>query len=190
MRFVLYLLMMIAVALGVGFGLSYYALTDGRLFGVAQVGPWTAWPDVGAPAPNPYTRSHLAREGELQLGQAEGLQFIATTDSAGEPLDRDCTYRVDGTTPLATFWTLVAVDEAGINIAAPDTQPAMVSNSLARANDGTVRINVGTALQPGNWLEITGQGPFRLVLNLYDTAAFSGFSDTTDMPAVLKGACA
>ena len=31
MRFVFYLLMMIAVALGVGFGLSYYALTDGRL---------------------------------------------------------------------------------------------------------------------------------------------------------------
>lgn len=190
MRFVLYLLLMIAVALGVGFGLSYYALTDGRLFGVAQVGPWAAWPDVGSPAPNPYTRSHLAREAELQLGQAEGLQFTATTDSAGDPLDRACTYRVAGTTPLATFWTMVAVDEAGINIAAPDTPLAMVSTGLARANDGSVRINVSTRLQPGNWLEITDDGPFRLVLTLYDTAAFSGFSDTTDMPAILKGACA
>ena len=190
MRFVLYLLMMIAVALGVGFGLSYYALTDGRLFGVAQVGPWAAWPDVGSPAPNPYTRSHLAREAKLQLGLAEGLQFVATTDSAGDPLDRACAYRVDGTTPLATFWTLVAIDETGTNIAAPDAALAMVSNGIARDNDGSLSINVGTTLQPGNWLEIVGQGPFRLVLSLYDTAAFSGFSDTPAMPAILKGRCA
>jgi hypothetical protein len=188
-RFVFYLLMMIAVALSVGFGLSYYALTDGRLFGVAQVGPWAAWPDVGAPSPNPYTRSHLAREAELQLGQAEGLQFVATTDSDGEVLTRDCAYRIDGKTPLATFWTLVAVDEAGVNIASPESQIAMQSSGIARANDGAIIINVGTRLLPGNWLELTGTGPFRLVLSLYDTAAFSGFSDDTSMPSILRGDC-
>jgi hypothetical protein len=188
-RFVLYLLSMIAVALGVGFGLSYFALTDGRLFGVVQVGPWAGWPDVGSPSPNPYTRSHLAREAQLQLGLAEGLQFIATTDSDGEVLTRSCSYRVAGKTPLATFWTLVAVDENWVNVAAPDTQPAMRSTGLARPNDGSVDINVSTALQPGNWLELTGRGPFQLVLSLYDTAAFSGFSDSADMPAILRGAC-
>ena len=111
MRFVLRLLLSIAVALAVGFGLSYYALTDGRLFGVAQVGPWHAWPDVGANAPNPYTRGHLARTAAFELGQSEGLQFTATTDSDGQPLTRACAYRIDGKTPLATFWTLVAQDE-------------------------------------------------------------------------------
>nr|WP_295888445.1 DUF1214 domain-containing protein [uncultured Devosia sp.] len=190
MRFVLYLLMMISVALGVGFGLSYYALTDGRLFGVAQVGPWHAWPDVGASAPNPYTRGHLARTAALELGQAEGLQFTATVDSDGEPLTRDCGYRIDGKTPLATFWTLVAVDEAGINIAAPDVPPAMRSSAIARADDGGIVINVGTRLLPQNWLELTGQGPFGLVLTLYDTAAFSGFSSDASMPSIIRGDCA
>ena len=189
MRFVFYLLMMIAVALTVGFGLSYYALTDGRLFGAAQVGPWTAWPDVGASAPNPYTRGHLAREAALQLGQSEGLQFTATTDSDGQPLTRDCSYRIDGKTPLATFWTLVALDAQGINIAAPDTEPAMRSTGLARANDGSVVVNVGTTLQPGNWLELVGEGPFTLELTLYDTAVFSGFSSDASMPSILRGAC-
>lgn len=190
MRFVFYLLLMIAVALGVGFGLSYYALTDGRLFGVAQVGPWAAWPDVGSNAPNPYTRGHLARTAAFELGQSEGLQFTATSDSDGQPLTRDCSYRILGKTPLATFWTLVAQDEAGINIAAPDVAPAIRSSAIARADDGSIIINVGTGLQPLNWLELTGEGPFRLVLTLYDTAAFSGFSSTASMPSITRGECA
>src|SRR3990170_4069258 len=101
---------MIAVALGIGFGLSWYALSDGRLFGALQVGPWAAWPEAGAPAPDPYTKAHLSRTGALQLGQSEGLQFIASTDSDGRPLLRNCRYRIDGATPVATFWTLVALD--------------------------------------------------------------------------------
>jgi hypothetical protein len=189
-RFVLYLLMMIAVALSVGFGLSYYALTDGRLFGVAQVGPWIAWPDLGSNTPNPYTRGHLARQATLQLGQAEGLQFIATTDSAGEPLTRACSYRIVGRTPLATFWTLVAVDENGTNIASPESEIVMRSTRIVRVDDGEIAINVGNQLMPGNWLELTGEGPFRLQLTLYDTAAFSGFSSDETMPEILRGDCA
>lgn len=190
MRFVFYLLTMIAVALGVGFGLSYYALTDGRLFGVAQVGPWHAWPDIGSNSPNPYTRGHLARTAAFELGQAEGLQFTATNDSDGEPLTRACSYRIDGMTPLATFWTLVALDEDGVNIAAPDVAPAMRSSSVARADDGSIVINVGTRLLPRNWLELSGEGPFKLVLSLYDTAVFSGFSSDASMPAIIRGECA
>jgi hypothetical protein len=188
-RFVLYLLMMIAVALSVGFGLSYYALTDGRLFGVARVGPWTAWPDVGSNAPNPYTRGHLAREASLQLGQAEGLQFVATTDSAGEPLDLACSYRIEGKTPLATFWSLVAVDPQGRNLAAEGQPLALRSTDIARANDGSTLVYVGTTLQPSNWLELAGQGLFALELTLYDTAVFSGFSSDESMPAIVQEDC-
>lgn len=190
MRFVLSLLMMIAVALAVGFGLSYYALTDARMFGVARIGPWTAWPDVGSHAPNPYTRGHLAREAALQLGQAEGVQFLALADSDGEPLMLQCSYRIEGKTPLATFWTLAAVDAQGRNLAAPGQPLALRSTDLARANDGSVLINVGTRLQPQNWLEVTGDGPFTLELTLYDTAVFSGFSSDESMPSIIRGECA
>ena len=191
MRFVIHLLLMIAVALGIGFGLSWYALNDGRLFGGAQIGPWSAWPDVGSAQPNPYTRAHLARAASLQLGLSEGIQFTASADSAGEPLTRNCTYHLGGTTPLATFWTLYAVDSDGINIAAPDGQAAIRSDSLARANDGAITLNVGTRLMPGNWLELTGTGPFSLVLTLYDTTVFSGLNGSTNnMPAIEREDCA
>ena len=191
MRFVIHLLLLVTVALGVGFGLSYYALTDGRLFGAAVVGPWIAWPDVGTAAPNPYTRGHLTRTAGLQLGLSEGLQFTATTDSAGETLSLACTYRIAGKTPLATFWTLVALDANGVNLARPGEDAAMRSSTIARANDGSILIHVGKQLAPQNWLELTGSGNFRLVLTLYDTAVFSGFGTGGEtMPSILREGCA
>lgn len=192
MRFVLYLLMMIAVALAVGFGLSYYALTDGRLFGAVQSGPWIAWPDVGAPDPNPYTRGHIARDAALELGQSEGLQFVASTDSDGQPLDRACSYRLDGHVPVSTFWTLVAIDADWVNLAVPDGTMALRSSDIARTDDGALRIHVGSALAPDNWLELAaGTGPLRLVLTLYDTTALSGFNASSEiMPSLTRESCA
>ena len=58
---------MVAIALGLGFGLSWYALTDGRYFGAAQIGPWAAWPRAGLPSPDPYTRAYLARTGAFPV---------------------------------------------------------------------------------------------------------------------------
>jgi len=190
-RFVLLLLCSIAVALGVGFGLSYYALTDGRLFGAAQIGPWTAWPDAGAPDPNPYTRSHLTREAALQLGRSEGLQFVAAADSDGAPLDLACSYRLDGRMPVSTFWTLVAVDAGWVNLAAPGTEAALRSSHVVRANDGAIRVHVGRRLSPYNWLELAGEGPFSLVVTLYDTTALSGFGSGNDtLPSITREDCA
>ncbi len=182
--------MSILVALAVGFGLSYYALNDGRLFGAVQLGPWMAWPDAGAPAPNPYTRSHIAREGALHLGRSEGLQFVANASSDGEPLDLSCSYRLDGRVPVSSFWTLKAIDANWVNLAAPDTDLALRSSEIARETDGALRIHVGTSLRPGNWLELTGTGPFSLVLTLYDTMALSGFgSGDATLPTITREDC-
>lgn len=191
MRFVLRLLMSIAVALALGFGLSYYALTDGRFFGGVQIGPWNAWPDVGSPAPNPYTRALITRESGFQLGRSEGLQFVATTDSDGLVLDLACSYRIEGRVPVSSFWTLYAVDEDGYNLAAPGTDLAIRSSEIVRTSSGNIRLHVGTRLRPSNWLELAGYGPFRLVMTLYDTTALSGFSaNDMIMPRITMEGCA
>jgi hypothetical protein len=190
-RFVFHLILMFAVALTVGFGLSWYALTDNRFFGTVQSGPWIAWPDAGSPEPNPYTRAHVIRTGTLQLGQSEGLQFSASTDSDGQPLTRACSYRIEGQTPVSTFWTLAAVDEAGRNVARPETRLALRSSNIVRTGeDGRIVVHVGTQLAPGNWLELAGTGPFSLVLTLYDTVVSSGFGSSVEtMPAIVREAC-
>ena len=183
---------MIAVALAIGFGLSWYALTDGRLFGAFELGPWSTWPQAGSPTADPYTRAYLARSGAMQLGLSEGLQFIATNDSEGRRLDRACRYRVDGSTPVAAFWTLAAVaGREHVNVARPGGPLAVRSNGIARAADGSFTIYVSRTLAPGNWLEIAADGPFELVLTLYDTSVFSGVgSGVETLPAIIREACA
>ena len=190
MRFIFYLVYASAIAVVIGLGLSWYALTDGRLVGARQIGPWLTWPDTGGERPDPYTRAHLARNGELQLGAAEGLQFIAETDSDDQPLDRACTYLVDGKTPSAAFWTLAATDRDGRNISASPTLIYVDSMHLSRAADGSAIIAVGPALSSGDWLEIGGSGPFQLVLNLYDTPLGVG-SDwiQSEMPSITRERC-
>jgi len=183
---------MVVVALALGFGLSWYALSDGGLFGASRSGPWKAWRDVGVPAPDPYTRAYIARTGALELGAGEGLEFVATTDSDDRRLDRACRYRIDGRTPAARFWTLVPVaPEDGASIARPDGPAGFHSARLSRAGDGSVELYVSKLISPQNWLEITGEGPFNLVLTFYDTSNLSSVgTDATMLPAIIREGCA
>jgi hypothetical protein len=192
LRFLFNLVLMLAVALGTGFGLSWYALNDGRLFGAIEIGPWQAWRDVGVPGPDPYTRAYIARSGSLELGASEGIQFIAKSDSDNQRLDRNCRYRIDGSTPPARFWTLVPVaPDTGAPITRPDGPTDFHSARLSRASDGSVELYVSKTLAPQNWLEIAGDGPFDLVLSLYETSSFTGSSaNVTTLPSIIREACA
>lgn len=191
MGFLFRLLLSLAVAIALGFGLSFYALTDGRLIGAQRIGPWAAWPQIGQPNPDPYSRAYLARSGLMQLGHAEGIQFVAVTDSSGEPLERSCHYVLRGLTPGSMFWTLVAIDLDGANIAASSSLMALHSERIARTADGSVHIHVSPRLAPGNWLETSGDGPFQLQLTLYDSVVFSGGNTTVgEMPRIDREACA
>jgi hypothetical protein len=192
LRFVFHLVLMLGIALALGFGLSWYALTDGKLFGTVEIGPWTAWRDVGRPAPDPYTRAFIVRSGGLELGAGEGLQFVATTDDQGRSLTRDCTYVVSGRTPTAKFWTLVAVaPDTGALLSRPDGPPAMVSTRLARLANGDIDIYVGTRLSPGNWYQLTGTGPYSLILTLYDASSPSGAAlGSSTLPSIRRERCA
>ena len=62
--------------------------------------------------------------------------------------------------------------------------------ALASRDTGSLAINIGKRLASGDWLEITGTGPFTLALTLYDTAVFSGFSSDQSMPSIQRGKCA
>jgi len=67
---------------------------------------------------------------------------------------------------------------------------ALDSNHLSRAADGSAVIAVGPALSTGDWLEITGSGPLRLVLSLYDTPIVGGLDwSTSEMPSITRREC-
>lgn len=190
MRLLTHLFLFIGIALGVGFGLSYVALEKGRLFGTLSVGPWMAWTEVGSPQPDPYTRAYLSRNGALELARAEGIRFVAKQDSGGQDLLANCTYRIDGTTPETSLWTLAAIQASGASITRPQTPMALRSDHLNYEPDGSFALHVGPHLSHKNWLETSSTNAFELVLTLYDSSVFAGFSSLSDaLPSIFVEHC-
>ena len=54
-----------------------------------------------------------------------------------------------------------------------------------------MQLYVSRGLSPLNWLETQGDGPFSLVLSLYDTTIFSavGATETVTLPSIIREAC-
>jgi len=181
----------IAIAI-VGGGVSvWYALRINEGVGALTIGQWTAYPYIGTPDADPYSKARSAREGLLSLGPAEGISFSAQYDSDGEALRRDCTYTVEGPVPSARFWTLYAADPAGAVIRGAERRAgALHSYQLTRLVDNSVAITAGAHASPGNWLAISGVGPMTLVLTFFDTpiASSTGAADVV-LPSIIKAGC-
>jgi hypothetical protein len=133
----------------------------------------------------------VAREGVLALGKAEGLSFIAERDAAGDELQRQCDYRIEGSFPTARFWTLYAADQSlGVVDTGKPRLAALQSYQVLRQPDNSVIITVGNRPAPGNWLLTEGFGRMYFVLTFYDTpiASSTGLSDVT-LPRIVKAGC-
>ena len=170
---------------------AWFAVDRGYLFGAGTLGDWTAWPDVGSPDADPYSKARVARAGVLALGRAEGLSFVADHDTAGDPLRRECAYSIEGSFPTARLWTLYAADQSLDVIATGMARPAALhAQEILRQPDNSAIISVGRQPYPGNWLPVRGDGPLHFVLTFYDTpiASSTGLSDVT-LPLVRKAGC-
>lgn len=182
----------LAIALGGGIASAWYAIDGDRGFGTVTLDGWTAERDYGTPAADPYSRARFSRQPDLVLGSSEGLMFHARQDSGGEPLLPRCTYRISGTFPAARFWTLhlrSAEDEV-LPSSGTGRRTAIHSRSLLRTGDGTASITIASQPSAGNWLAVTGEAPFSLVLSLYDTAtASSARIQELRLPPVERVSC-
>jgi hypothetical protein len=193
LKTVLLVVLTLVIAIGGGAGSVLYALNHSASFGSVTVGPWVAFPDIGTPDADPYMKARYARDGSLALGRTEGVEFRADVDSQGAPLSIRCRYAVEGDTPQARFWTLVATgqDKAvlqGIGL----RQAATSSLAILREGDTTrFVVEVGSEPAAGNWLPVSGAGPMQLVLTLYDTAIANRYDTLSydNLPAIRRIAC-
>ena len=184
-------LLSLAIAIGLGGGSVWYTLDAQSGAGAIRIGPWTAFPDIGTLDADPYSQARVARQGALTLGRAEGLSFIAETDSRGEDLLRECSYTIEGGFPTARFWTLYVADQALDPIASGRPHRAVLhSHEILRQPDNSSVITVAPNAAPGNWLPISSSGPLRFVMNFYDTpiAASTGLSDVK-LPTIVRTGC-
>jgi hypothetical protein len=187
---VLNLAIAFVVAAVTGIGSAHLAIKQGRLFGAVSAGSWIAWPASGSLEADPYSLAVLARTGEIQLGDGEGIAFAATTDSDGDQLSGACVYRVSGETPAARLWTLTAYDAAGRLMPNPANRTGYHSREILRNPAGGFVITVSADVAAGNWLPIGRPERFSLMLRLYDTPLTTGSQITSlIMPQVHKVGC-
>ena len=185
------MLLSLAIAIGGGGASVWYALKIQDGVSAIRIGQWTAFPDIGTPAADPYSKARVAREGVLALGRAEGLSFVAENDAAGDQLKRECSYRIEGGFPTARFWTLYAADQSlGVVETGKSRLAALQSYEVLRRADNSVTISVGHHPMPGNWLLTDGSGRMYFVLTFYDTpiASSTGLSDVS-LPRIVKAGC-
>ncbi len=177
----------LAIAIGGGAASAWHMIRQADTFGTIAIGPWTAYPERGTPAADPYSRAHIARQGDLVLGQAEGISFEAARDTSGLRLDGRCSYLIEGMIPAARFWTL-HIRSGGRTVEAQ--RSALHSLSILRAEDESFNIMVSRHAAPGNWLRIPDRGQVSLVLTLYDTAvATSARVAEIELPQILRTGC-
>ena len=182
--------LMAGVALGLG--ATYVAANRPPPFGAVRSGPWRAWPGAGTAEIDPYSRAVFARRGQIPLAASSGLRFLATTDGTGAPLDARCAYAVGGSTATAQFWTLSLLDRRGFVEPNPAGRFGFTSSEIVRDAEGGFVIVIDGPARPGNWLPVTGAGPFQLLLSFYDTplsTALQTGGTVPGLPSITRGAC-
>jgi hypothetical protein len=191
-RLIFSILLVTLAGLFLGGFTAWYSIQHAHRIGAINVGPWTAFPFASADQIDPYTIARSVAEGTVPLGATEGLSFEAVTDSQGRALSLQCEYRVEGATPPAKVWTLVTYDNSGKTVTpAPGGRSSIYSNAVVHFPDGTFMITVARFPRPGNWLAISGNGEYRMVLRLYDTPVTSSAgSSSPAMPQVVRVDCA
>ena len=191
MRNFLKTLAVACLGLTLGLVLTHFSVNRGLGFGAVRAGPWTAWPRAGSLEIDPYGHAALSRTGEAPLGLSEGLSFIATTDSAGRPLDGGCVYSLAGKVPPARYWTVSAVTPEGRLIDNAARRYGFTSSEILRRAGGAFAITLARDTQPGNWLPTGEATVLSLVLRVYDSPVSATASTLTaqGLPSIERAAC-
>lgn len=156
-----------AVALVLGLGSAWLGVTHGSSLVVTSAGPWRAWTQAGRPDADPYTKARMARGGLLPIVSGSAVEFVATADSDGDTLSSACIYEVAVQPIQALWWSIAIADGDGQRIANVAQRYAYNSQNLAVMPDGALRIAIGQAPQPGNWLPSGDAGALRLTLTMF-----------------------
>jgi hypothetical protein len=189
---VLKFILTILAGIALGFLATTRVLDRGITLDVARAGPWIGHPKTGTTDIDPYENASIARTAELPLGSAEGLSFIARTDSQGQPLRPECDYKVSGSVPPTRYWTLTLISPKGFLIDNKARRFGFTSAEVVRAADGTFTINVARDARPGNWLPVGSARAYALMLRLYDTLLDFGTTQlgAAALPKIERGGCA
>lgn len=190
MQFLLKLLAAVVAAIVLGLGSAYVAVRGAMPpDSIVKNGPWTANLAAGGTGADDYTRTAVAIAGLLALNKDETIYYGADTDSAGEKLDPNCAYRIEGRDPDARWWSITAYGTDHFLIDHPSKRFSVSKTSVVRAADGTFVVRVSLQAETQNWIAAAKDG-FQLTLRLYNPGdTVRNDPAAVALPAIVKEAC-
>lgn len=190
MGFIFRLLIAIVVGVGLGLGSAYYVLVHGTgQQGLVINGPWRSNLTAGGVDADMYTRATVALFGLLALNKSETVYYTANGDSAGNPFDASCSYRIEGRDPDARWWSITAYGRDSYLIPNPQRRYAIGKTNVVRATDGSFVIRLSRTAESGNWIATAPDG-FDVTLRLYNPGpSVLANPSTVALPAIVKETC-
>jgi hypothetical protein len=188
---IFHIIIVCCIAIGLGSTLTYFSL-GGAGFIPLVIGQWVAFPQAGTLNADPYSKAKLMREPFLALGAAEGVMFFAHYDEKGVPLSGLCDYEIVGKNPSARLWTMFIVNTDYTSLQLDDINwPTFLNaRSIIYHNATDFRISVASKARTDNWIAVSREKNFIVVMTLYDTAIVTnkGMIETL-MPTLKKLNC-
>jgi len=177
-----------AIGLALGSGAAIRHVRAGSLGAMRAIGPWRTGTDFGTARADGYTRAVVALRGLLALPAQEARYYNAATDSAGQPLDGKCRYRLSGHKLPAKWWSLTLYDRQGYLVANQANRFSV--SSAAMADPAQWQIVVAPAEQAGPWLPTGRIDRFELTLRVYlpDDGGIGGMT-RDQLPSIVREGC-
>lgn len=189
MGYALRLLGATVLAALLAFGALALSVRGDRSSSALRNGAWDTDLRVGSAASDLWLRAQIALCCVLALNRTETVYFSASRDSAGEPLDGRCTYRLEGRDLDARWWSVTSYANDNFLIPNPQNKYSVSKTNAERQLDGTWTARASLEPTDGNWLPTARDG-FVLTLRLYNPSkALQESLESAPLPTITKEAC-
>ncbi|MEM6711483.1 MAG: DUF1214 domain-containing protein [Pseudomonadota bacterium] len=165
----LWIVSVVLSAVVLGASTAIWATQTLRPTGMVKVGPWEALRAVGDTAADPYVHAFIASSGQLPLGSAEGVRFIAWQTNSGRALVANCSIQVSGTVDVGRLWTLSITRADGTAVVLSGTgQAGLHSQDVVYNADGSFDLSIGPTPDALNAVLLRSPAQLSLILSVYD----------------------
>ncbi len=191
----------LAVLLGLAISVLLVATTIKHGLGqnFLKNGDWRTSVNIGSAEADAKVRAVVAIGGLLASTRADSMYYTISS-VAGEPLRLNCRYRIEGDDYDADWWSITAYGWDYFLIPNQEKRYSFNNENIARSEDGTWVIRVGTKPEEGNWLPVGPAGTpiaskskdydFDLLLRLYTPGdAYLESPQTAPLPTVTLEGC-
>uniref|UniRef100_A0A2A4Z8X0 DUF1214 domain-containing protein n=1 Tax=OCS116 cluster bacterium TaxID=2030921 RepID=A0A2A4Z8X0_9PROT len=170
----LFLGIMVAILVGLLIGIitAFQAISTGWGVDVQQNNGWRIHKNLADPQLSVYAKAYLVNSGHLPLPQDQALYFFTYVDSAGQALEANCQYTLEGDDMDAFWWSVSLHNVDFKQFENSSRRYSFNMSNIIRKSDGRYDIAISAAVKQGNWLPLNqtaaqDNARFMMSLRLY-----------------------